>query len=111
MLNASTEIVAKGMRIAGQLLEADTADLEFADGQFSVKGTDRAIGIFEVARAARDANDLPDDWRGPLAAASDEMVNLASFPTAAMSARSRSMPRRVRSRSSGTLRSTIAANR
>jgi carbon-monoxide dehydrogenase large subunit len=80
MLNASRNIVAKGMRIAGHLLEADTADLEFASGQFSVKGTDRAIGIFEVARAARDANDLPDDLRGPLAAASDEMVNLASFP-------------------------------
>jgi carbon-monoxide dehydrogenase large subunit len=80
MRNASRDIVARGVRIAGQLLEADTADLEFADGQFSVKGTDRAIGIFEVARAARDANDLPDDLRGPLTAASDETVNLASFP-------------------------------
>ena len=28
----------------------------------------------------RDASDLPDDLRGPLAAASDERVNLASFP-------------------------------
>jgi aerobic carbon-monoxide dehydrogenase large subunit len=80
MLNASRDIVAKGMRIAGHLLEADTADLEFAAGQFRVKGTDRAIGIFEVARAARDATDLPEDLRGPLAAAGDETVNLASFP-------------------------------
>jgi aerobic carbon-monoxide dehydrogenase large subunit len=80
MLNASRDIVAKGTKIAGHLLEADTADLEFVDGWFRVKGTDRAIGIFDVARAACDANDLPKELRGPLAAASDETVNLASFP-------------------------------
>jgi carbon-monoxide dehydrogenase large subunit len=80
MLNASREVIAKGMRIAGHLLEADTADLEFADGRFRVKGTDRAIGLFETAAAARDAADLPDELQGPLAAASDETVNLASFP-------------------------------
>jgi aerobic carbon-monoxide dehydrogenase large subunit len=80
MLNASRDIVAKGTRIAGHLLEADTADLEFSGGEFRVKGTDRALGIFEVARAAREANDLPEALRGPLAATSDETVNLASFP-------------------------------
>jgi aerobic carbon-monoxide dehydrogenase large subunit len=80
MFNAARDIVAKGMRIAGQRLEADTADLEFADGEFRVKGTDRSIGIFEVARAARDGGGLPEELQGPLAAAGDETVNLASFP-------------------------------
>ena len=80
MLNASRDIIAKGTQIAGQMLEAAAADLEFADGRFRVKGTDRSIGIFEAAAAALHRNDLPDELRGPIAAESDETVNLASFP-------------------------------
>jgi carbon-monoxide dehydrogenase large subunit len=80
MLNASRDIIAKGLQIASHVLEAAPADLEFADGRFRVKGTDRSVGIFEVAAAARQRNDLPDELRGPLAAESDETVNLASFP-------------------------------
>ena len=63
MLGASNEIIAKGMRIAGHVLEAAAADLEFSAGRFVVKGTDRSIGIFEVAAAAVQRNDLPDDLR------------------------------------------------
>jgi aerobic carbon-monoxide dehydrogenase large subunit len=80
MLNASNAIIEKGLKIAGQVLEAASADLEFADGQFRVKGTDRAVGIFAVARAAMERADLPPDLRGPLRAESDETVNLAAFP-------------------------------
>jgi len=80
MLNASRDIIAKGTQIASHVLEAAPADLEFVDGRFRVKGTDRAIGLFEVATEARRRNDLPDELRGPLAAESDETVNLASFP-------------------------------
>jgi aerobic carbon-monoxide dehydrogenase large subunit len=80
MLNASREIIDKGLKIAGHVLEAATNDLGFADGRFAVTGTDRSLGIFEVAAEALRRNDLPDDLRGPLAAESDETVNLASFP-------------------------------
>jgi carbon-monoxide dehydrogenase large subunit len=80
MLNASREIIAKGLKIASHLLEADANDLEFVDGRFTVKGTDRALGIFEVAAEALRRNDLSNDLRGPLYAASDETVNIASFP-------------------------------
>jgi aerobic carbon-monoxide dehydrogenase large subunit len=80
MLNASKAIIEKGLQIASHVLEADVADLEFASGNFTVKGTDRAIGIFETARAALERNDLPDELRGPLGAESDETVNLAAFP-------------------------------
>jgi carbon-monoxide dehydrogenase large subunit len=45
-----------------------------------VKGTDRAIGIFEVARAALERADLPEELRGPLQGISDETVTLAAFP-------------------------------
>jgi len=80
MLNASNEIIAKGLRIASHMLEVGLADLEFTAGRFTVKGTDRSLGIFEVAAASVQRNDLPDDLRGPLGAVSDETVNLAAFP-------------------------------
>ena len=80
MLNSSNEIIDKGLKIAGHMLEAAPADLEFAAGEFRVKGTDRAIGIFAVARAAIERPDLPEELRGPLRGTSDETVNLAAFP-------------------------------
>jgi carbon-monoxide dehydrogenase large subunit len=80
MLNASNEIIEKGLRIASHMLEAAPADLEFADSQFRVKGTDRAIGIFAVARAALEKGDLPEELKGPLRGTSDETNNLAAFP-------------------------------
>jgi aerobic carbon-monoxide dehydrogenase large subunit len=80
MLNASRDIIVKGLQIASHVMEAAPADLEFAEGRFRVKGTDRSLGIFEAAAEALRRNDLPDELRGPLAAESDETVSLASFP-------------------------------
>jgi carbon-monoxide dehydrogenase large subunit len=80
MLNASNEIIEKGLRIASHLLEAAPADLEFSGGEFRVKGTDRALGIFAVARAALERADLPAELKGPLRGTSDETNNLAAFP-------------------------------
>ena len=77
---ASDAIVARGKKIAAHVLEAAEHDIEFSAGTFTVKGTDRSIGIFAVARAARERNDLPDDLRGPLAAECDETVGVGGFP-------------------------------
>ena len=79
MLSASNEIIAKGMRIASHVLEAAVSDLEFTAGRFVVKGTDRSIGIFEVATAATQRNDLPDDLR-KLDGIGDDTINQAAFP-------------------------------
>ena len=51
---ATDDIVARGRKIAGHLLEAGEADIEFVQGRFRIAGTDREIGIFEVAEAAFD---------------------------------------------------------
>src|SRR5215475_6781302 len=51
-VEASDLVVAAGRRMAAQLLEAAAADVEYRDGAFTVVGTDRSIGIFDVARAA-----------------------------------------------------------
>jgi carbon-monoxide dehydrogenase large subunit len=80
MGKASQAVIEKATRIAGHILEADAADVAFADGTFTVKGTDRSIGLFEAARAARERNDLSDDLRGPLAADCDDMIRLPGYP-------------------------------
>jgi carbon-monoxide dehydrogenase large subunit len=79
MLGASNQIIEKGLRIASHVLEVSTADIEFANGRFTVKGTDRSIAIFDVAAAAAQRNDLPDDLR-KLDGIGDETVNQAAFP-------------------------------
>jgi carbon-monoxide dehydrogenase large subunit len=54
LVQAADKLIAKGRRIAAHLFETAEADVEFADGVFSVAGTDRRLGIEEVARAAFD---------------------------------------------------------
>ena len=53
MWRASDEIIAKGKAIAADALEASEADIRFDDGRFVVSGTDRAIGLLEVAALGR----------------------------------------------------------
>jgi carbon-monoxide dehydrogenase large subunit len=49
--------VAKGREAAADMLEAAPADITFADGRFAIAGTDRSVGLFAVADAARDKGD------------------------------------------------------
>lgn len=81
MGNASDAIVEKGKKIAAHMLETAEDDIAFAEGRFTVKGTDRSVGIFDAARAAAENHKaLPEDLRGPLAATSDETVRQLGFP-------------------------------
>jgi carbon-monoxide dehydrogenase large subunit len=41
-----------GRRLAGDMLEAAEADIELVDGRYRVLGTDRDVGLFEVAASA-----------------------------------------------------------
>jgi carbon-monoxide dehydrogenase large subunit len=56
---AADKIVAKGRKIAARLLEAAEPDIVFADGRFTVAGTDRAVVLKDVARAAFQPGHLP----------------------------------------------------
>jgi carbon-monoxide dehydrogenase large subunit len=55
----SDKIIAKGQKLAAHMLEAAEGDIEFKDGRFTVAGTDRAIGIHDVAKAAFQLDKLP----------------------------------------------------
>jgi aerobic carbon-monoxide dehydrogenase large subunit len=79
MAKAADHIVDKGKRIAAWLLEAAEADIEFSARRFNVKGTNRAVDLFEVAAAAQRA-EAPEDCRGPLDGTSDEDMPEPSFP-------------------------------
>ena len=47
---AAERTVAKAHDLAAQMLEAAGADIEYRDGFFAIAGTDRRIGLFELAR-------------------------------------------------------------
>ena len=56
-------VIEKGKAVAGHVLEAAIEDIEFVDGEFRISGTDRSIGIMELAAKARElggADGLPD---------------------------------------------------
>jgi len=81
MGNASDAIIDKGKKIAAHMLETAEDDIAFAAGRFTVKGTDRAVGIFDVARAAAAGETtVPEELRGPLAATADETIKQLGFP-------------------------------
>jgi carbon-monoxide dehydrogenase large subunit len=55
----SEKIVAKGKKLAAHVLEAAEGDIEFKDGRFTIAGTDRGLGIHDVAEAAFQLDKLP----------------------------------------------------
>jgi carbon-monoxide dehydrogenase large subunit len=61
---ASDRAIEQGRKAAAERLEVAEGDVEFAGGRFTVKGTDRSLGLFEV---------------GPLSGIYDETTPLPSF--------------------------------
>ena len=53
---AVAKVIDKAKPTAAELLEVAAADVEFANGQFIVSGTDRGVGIFDVAAIAREGH-------------------------------------------------------
>ncbi len=79
-VTACDQAIDKGRRIASQLFEASSADIEFAGGQFRVSGTDRAIPILELAARARGIPGLPEDLAGGLDTVATFQSPQMSFP-------------------------------
>jgi carbon-monoxide dehydrogenase large subunit len=60
VVKAADKVVAKARKIAAHMLECGEDDLDFAQGRFSVRGTDKGTGITDIALAVFAAHDLPD---------------------------------------------------
>jgi carbon-monoxide dehydrogenase large subunit len=61
IVEASAKVIERGREIAGAVLEASAADIEFVDGRFVIAGTDRSIGLMELAARLRAGVSLPDN--------------------------------------------------
>ena len=56
---AAEKIIEKAKTVAAHMLEASVVDMEFADGSFSVAGTDRSVTLTDVAKASFSPDKLP----------------------------------------------------
>ncbi|HJT04086.1 MAG TPA: xanthine dehydrogenase family protein molybdopterin-binding subunit [Pseudonocardiaceae bacterium] len=59
-VRAADKVIEKARKVAAHMLECSEADLEFAQGKFTIKGTDRGKTIQEVAFTTFAAHDLPE---------------------------------------------------
>ncbi len=80
MGKASADVIEKGKRIAARMLETSADDIAFESGMFSRRGTNRSASLAEVATAARDRADLPDELKGRLAAECNHLFKEGGFP-------------------------------
>ncbi|HEX7883929.1 MAG TPA: xanthine dehydrogenase family protein molybdopterin-binding subunit [Afipia sp.] len=55
IVEAAKLVIDKGKQAAAHILEAAEGDIEFANGRFTIAGTDRGIGIMELALRLRDS--------------------------------------------------------
>jgi aerobic carbon-monoxide dehydrogenase large subunit len=79
-LKAADKVVEKARTVAAHMLEANPDDLEFEAGRFTVKGTDKSVGIGDVALHTFAAHNLPDDYEPSLDADATVDPDNFSFP-------------------------------
>jgi carbon-monoxide dehydrogenase large subunit len=79
-------LLAKARTIAAHLLQAEAAELDFAEGRFTVRGTDRFVDLPGIARAAQDAASLPEGMAPGLAAEAHNANDLVTFPNGCQAA-------------------------
>jgi aerobic carbon-monoxide dehydrogenase large subunit len=80
LYEAGRAIVGKGTELAAHLLEVSAQDIKFADGIFSVPGTDLRLDLLEVAKAARDPEKLPTGMEPGLDATHHRVPPAQTFP-------------------------------
>jgi carbon-monoxide dehydrogenase large subunit len=54
IVEASALVIEKGKEAAAHVLEASSADIEFAGGRFTIAGTDRGINILDLAKQLQE---------------------------------------------------------
>ncbi|HVV63678.1 MAG TPA: xanthine dehydrogenase family protein molybdopterin-binding subunit [Pseudolabrys sp.] len=58
---SSKIVIERGKQIASHVLEASVSDIEYKSGRFVIAGTDRSIGLIELAARLRGGLKLPPD--------------------------------------------------
>jgi carbon-monoxide dehydrogenase large subunit len=83
IVEASEKVIDKGKQIAGVALEASAADIEFRLGRFTIVGTDRGIGIMELAERLRGGMKLPEGVPDTLDVSHVHELAPSAFPNGA----------------------------
>ncbi|MCA0246666.1 MAG: xanthine dehydrogenase family protein molybdopterin-binding subunit [Proteobacteria bacterium] len=60
LVKAMEAALAKARQLAAHLLQATTGELDYKEGRFTVRGSDRAIDLAALAQSAGDPANLPD---------------------------------------------------
>ena len=79
-VRAVDKVIEKGIDLAAHMMEAAPDDLEYGNGEFRIKGTDRAVSIKEVARRSYQATSLPDGMEAGLFAIDTFAPGTPTFP-------------------------------
>jgi carbon-monoxide dehydrogenase large subunit len=58
---AADRLIDKGRKVAAHMMEAGVDDVVFDNGNFTIAGTDRSVGIVDIARQSFEAAHLPAD--------------------------------------------------
>jgi carbon-monoxide dehydrogenase large subunit len=61
IVEASDLVIENGRQIAAHVLEAASADIEFRAGRFVIAGTDRSVGLMELAAQIHKGLKLPPE--------------------------------------------------
>ena len=77
---AADEVIDRGKRFAAHFMEADAADIAFADGTFTIAGTDRSMPIGQVAQMSFIPVGLPSELGVGLQGTGAFSSDLPSFP-------------------------------
>jgi carbon-monoxide dehydrogenase large subunit len=80
LVRAADKVIEKAKPIAAHLLEASVDDLDFSGGRFTVRGTDKGLGIQDVALAAFTGHNLPDGVEPSIDASASFDPENFSFP-------------------------------
>ena len=77
---AADDVIERGKRFAAHFMEADAADIAFADGAYTISGTDRSMPIEQVAQMSFIPVGLPSELGVGLQGAGAFNSDLPSFP-------------------------------
>ena len=78
--DGAAKVIDKGTQVAANILEVAPADIRFADGDFAIAGTDRAIDIMTLAAQAKDPANLPEGMEPGLDANGQTETFEGTFP-------------------------------
>ncbi|HEV2335502.1 MAG TPA: xanthine dehydrogenase family protein molybdopterin-binding subunit [Stellaceae bacterium] len=78
IVEASDKVVEAGRQIAAHVLEAAAPDIEFRSGRFVIAGTDRSVGLMELAGRLHAGLKLPPDLPQTL-----DVSNISNGPPSA----------------------------